>query len=355
MDKLNLNLSVLSAEPRYNFEYSEPTYSADQIVSYGADNAAPKLFMDCYKNSATLGSIINGNISYILGDDITVEGTFAEKVNRTGMSMRQFIAHIALDYQIYGGFAFQVIYSKLFVPVELYPLDFAKCRTNEAGTKVFYSKKGWTKYSTKSEVFDRFDLGKVDPNKMTQIFYFKGDFTKNVYPLPPYFSALNDVLTEIECSKYSLGAVSNGFSARYLMEFPSAGNLTDEQKNGIEASIKNKFCGSNPESSFMLYWKDGDEGMSIQKIESDDTPEKFLAIKDNARSNIYTSMRATPLLFGLPNASNGFSTNEYKDSYKLYSKSVINAYQDTIVEAIEKVIGKNAITITPYLINFDNE
>lgn len=352
MDNLDLKLSVLSAEPRYNLEYSEPTYSADQIVSYGSDNAAPKLFMDCYKNSATLGSIINGNIAYILGDEITVTGSFAEEMNRTGMTMRQFIAHLALDYQVYGGFAFQVIYSKLFVPVELYPLDFSKCRTNESGTKIFYSKKGWTKYSTKSEVFDRFNLSKIDPNKMTQIFYFKGDFTRSVYPLPPYMSALNDVLTEIECSKYSLSTVSNGFSARYLLEFPSAGNLTNEQKSGIEASIKNKFCGASPESSFMLYWKDGDEGLSIQKIESDDTPEKYLAIKDNCRSNIYTSMRCYPTLFGLP-TNTGFNTDEYKDSFKIYYKTVIQPYQDVIIEAIEKVIGKGTVEIKPFLINWD--
>lgn len=353
MNNIQLNLSVLSTEPKYNFEYAEPTYSANQIVSYGVDNNAPKVFKDCYLNSATLGSVINGNIAYILGDEITVKGTFAEKVNRTGMTMRQFVAHLALDYQTYGGFAFQVIYSKLLIPVELYPIDFGKCRTNESGTKIFYSKKGWTRYSTKSEEYDKFNPGTINPNKMTQIFYFKGDYTTSVYPLPMYYAALTDIFTEIECSKYSLGSVSNGFSARYLMEFPSSGNLTDEQKKGIEKSIKNKFCGSNPESSFMLYWKDGDEGMNIQKIESDEKPERFLAIKDNARSNIYTSMRCTPTLFGLQTTS-GFSTTEYKDSYKLYQKSVIAPIQDTIVECIEKVIGKDTIEIKPYLINFED-
>lgn len=353
MENMQLNMSVLSAEPKYQFEYTEPTYSNDQIVSYGSDNAAPKLFNDCFRQSATLGSIINGNIAYILGDDISVTGEFAEKVNKKGMSMRQFIAHIALDYEVYGGFAFQVIYSKLLVPVELYPLDFAKCRTNESGNKIFYSKKGWSKYSTKSDVYSRFGFETVSLENPTQIFYFKGDYTKNVYPLPPFYSALNDILTEIECSKYSLSTVSSGFSARYLLQFPSEVNLTDEQKRGVETSIKNKFCGSTPETSFMLYWKESTEGISISKIEVDDAPEKYIAIKDNARANIFTSMRATPLLFGLPNASNGFSTNEYKDCYKLYQKSVIAPIQDIIKECIEKVIGADTITIKPYMINWE--
>ena len=84
----------------------------------------------------------------------------------------------------------------------------------------------------------------------------------------------------------------------------------------------------------MLYWKDGngdDYNIKIDKIESDETSERYIAIKDSARQNIFIAMRTTPMLCGLPNATNGFSTNEYRDSFKLFQKSVIEPYQDTIL------------------------
>lgn len=352
----NMMFSVVDVERKYSQEYEETVYGGNSIVSYGVDNNMPVLLRNCYRNSATLKSIIDGMVSYVLGDSVEIgEGLalFKDKVNRSGMTMRQFIANLALDYMIYGGFAYQVINTKLGTIAELYPLDFARCRTNEYGTKIFYSKKAWTKWGTKSQEFEAYDRTRLQD---TAIVYFKGDFTKNVYPLPTWYGALNDVLTEIECSKYGLNSVSNGFSAKYLINFPnSANNLTDEQKRAVEDGIKTKFCGPDANSNFMLWFADGTDSLSVEKLEADDSHEKFNAIKENCRSNIYTSLRATPILFGLPNASNGFSTNEYKDSYKLFQKTVINPIQDVILESIHKTFGVTGeITITPMLINFED-
>lgn len=360
MDKNEtLKLSVLDVEERYKYEYSEPVYSADQIVSYGSDNLAPILFNNCYKNSATLKSIIDGSVNYVVGDGVEVNdclATLREQVNRNGLTMREFVAKLAMSYFKFGGYAFQVIYSKIGVPVELYPLDFGRCRINEDGTKIFYSKKQWGRYTSKADSYDRFNKKNFDPKKPTQIFYFKGDFTENVYPLPPYYAAIKDILTEIECSKYSLNSVSKGFSARYIFNFPGVDNVTDDQKRDIEKSIKSKFCGSDTDVNFMLYWSDGEDKLEIQKLETDDAPEKFIAIKDNARENIYTSMRCTPNLFGLVSKNTGFNSQEYSSAFKLYQKTVIQAVQDGIKANIDKVFGvKDGISIIPFFIDFSDE
>lgn len=358
--KKEIKLSVLDVEKKYIVDPEEYTYGSDKMVAWGADNKLPVLYKNCYNQSATLKAIIDGSINYVLGDEVIVNpnaSAWAEKVNRTGMTPRQFIAVMSFNYFVYGGMAVQVIYNKLGLPVELFPLDFGMCRINEAGTKVYFSK-NWTKYQTKSKEYDVFNPKHIDMDNPTQILYFKGDFTSSVYPLPPFGGAVYDVLTEIECSKYSLNTVARGFSAKYVFNFPETTNLTDEQKEGIETAIKNKFCGSDNNSNFMLYWRNSvdDQGISIEKIESDDTPERFIAVKDNARTNIFVSMKATPVLFGLPNASNGFSTNEYRDSYKLYLKSVINPLQDIILEMFSKITGiKDGITITPFAITFDEQ
>lgn len=357
MDNNKLILSVLDIEKKYRIDPEENTYGNQKLVSWGIDNSLPKLYKNCYYNSATLKSIIDGTINYVLGDSIEVTDNAAywkEQVNRTGMTVRQLIAKLAFNYLLYGGFAIQVIYNKLGAVVELYPLDFGRCRTNENNTKIYYAK-SWTKYQTKSEEYDCFNPRNINPENPTQIFYFKGDFTSSVYPLPPYAGALNDVLTEIECAKYSLNTVSAGFQAKYVFNFPDVGNLTDEQKRGMEEAIKTKFCGADAPNNFMLYWKNSEgEGIDVNKIESDETPERYIAIKDNARQNIFIAFRCTPNLFGLPTATTGFNSQEYLGAFKLFHKSVVEAIQDVILSAFSKVTQtKDGIIINPYQINFE--
>ena len=359
-EKNNIKLSVLDIEKKYSYDPAENTYGSNSIVQWGLNNDLPLLYRNCYLNSATLKACIDGTIDYVLGDKVIVNpnaGMWLNQVNRTGMSMREFIAKVTFNLLVYGGFAIQVIYNKLIATVEMYPLDFSRCRTNESGTKIFYAKK-WSKYQGKYEEYDKFNPKNVNPENPTQIYYYKGDFTSSVYPVPSFGAALADVLTEIECAIYSLNTVSRGFSAKYLFQIPETANLTDEQKRGIEEAIKTKFTGSEA-NSFMLYWKDGqgaDYELKIDKIESDDTPEKYISIKDSARQNIFIAMRATPLLFGLPNASNGFSTNEFKDSYQLFQKTVIEPYQDRIIEAIEKItMIENPVKIQPFNIDFSRD
>lgn len=356
---LQVNMSVVETVRKYSYEYDETSNGNGQYVAYGPNNDFPTLMKNCYRQSATLKSIIDGSVNYILGDEVVVNDSaaqFQEKVNRTGMTMRGLIANLALSLQTYGGFAIQVIYSKLNTICELYPLDFSKCRTNEKGTKIYYNKKGWGKYTTKCEEFDRFNRDTFNPEKPTQIFYCKGDYTNNVYPIPAWYGALNDVLTEIECSRYSLNSVASGFSAKYILNFPYDENLTKEQKDVIEASIKEKFCGPDTSSNFMLYFgNENGDNITIEKMQTDDTPEMYISIKDNARSNIFTALRTTPALMGLPSATTGFNSQEYSSAYKLYQKTVISPLQDLILETINKILGTvNAVTITPFKINFDN-
>lgn len=357
-EKNRIQLSVLDIEKKYIVDPEETTYGNKSLVTWGIDNQLPILYRNCYQKSATLKAIIDGIINYTLGDDIIVKDNAAawrEKVNRNGLTIRQFFSRLDFSLNVYGGFAIQVVYNKLGRVVEMFPLEYGRVRTNEDGTKVYYAKK-WTKYQTKSQEFDAFDPKHIDKENPTQIFIYKGDTTSSVYPLPPYAGAIYDVLTEIECSKYSLNTVARGFSAKYIFNFPETNDLTDEQKKGVQEAIKTKFCGSENETNFMLYWKnlDADKGIEVTKIESDETPERFIAIKDNARTNIFVSMKATPVLFGLPNAANGFSTNEYRDSYKLFQKSVIAPQQDIILEAFSKITGTvDGVEIVPFSITFE--
>lgn len=355
MEKMDVKLSVIETENKYYYDPTETTYGGkDAIVSWGPDNNIPNLLLNCYESSPSLKAACDMAVNYVLGDNVSVtESLWSETINRRGETMKDLIEHLAADYEIFGNFCFEVIFNLLGTPVELYAIDVAKCRLNEDGDKVFYSKKRWTKYQTKAEVFDRFGRAKFDPEHPAQMFFYNGTGIRRTYNKSPWGAALDDVLTEIEASKYALNCVSNGFSVKHFISFPDA-SLTDEQKRNVEDGIKNKLTGSEG-NTFAVYWK-GTEDISIQKIESDSSPEKMAEIKKQSTAAIFTSMKMSPLLCGLAAENVGFSTTEFRDSFALYERSVARPTREIITKCIESVIANDIkITITPFTIDFGGQ
>lgn len=356
MDKneIQVNLSVIDIEKKYNYDADEVASNSRSYISWGKDNKYPSFLKNLYYNSATLGSIINGSVGYVLGNGVIASddaSKWKDAVNRRGDTLYDIVNSLALDYWLYKGFAIQVIYSKLGTVAEIYALDFSKCRSDEGHRKIYFNKKGWSSYSSKYEVYDAYD-GKCNPEKPTQILYFT-DGSRGVYPHPKYEGAVKDVLTEIECTNYSLNSIGNGLSARYILNVPSSSNLTKEQKDLIEKGIRDKFTGTETTSNFMLYFATGTEEMKATAITSDEQNEKFTSIKKAARENIFTSFAAVPALFGLMTESKGFAQEEFESAYKLYFNTQIKPIQNKINQQVSKVLGvKNALVFQPLIIDW---
>ena len=92
---------------------TERVYAGRDMVEWGTRNAYPDYLLELYNNVPTLRSIINGNIDYVAGDDVTIaplQPEFAnQEMNRRGDTIREQVKDIAKDFEIYGGFALQVI------------------------------------------------------------------------------------------------------------------------------------------------------------------------------------------------------------------------------------------------------
>lgn len=360
MEDKKIMLSVVDVESKYTYNPNE-TVGTGGIVSWGADNNIPTLLANCYEKSATLKAAIDQSVNYVDGDEVVVSDDAAlwkETINRRKQDMDTLVSHITYDYYIYGNFAIQVIFNKLGNPVELYPLDVARCRLSEDRTKVFYSKKNWTKYQTKAEEYDRYGYTEFNAERPTQIYFYAGAGVRKTYNTAPWAAALDDVLTEIEGSRYSLNSVTNGFAARYLLVLPDTANIDNEQKQIIEDGIRNKFCGYDAPSNFMIYYaNDEAKALQVNKIEADESPEKFQAIREGAKINIFTSLRISPLLCGVSVGTNtGFATQEFSDSFRLFDRTVAAPIRKVITDSINDIIGiKGGVSIKPFTINFSND
>lgn len=336
-------------------EYSERE-NAKGYVNYGTDNQFPQFVHMLYTESTSVGAIIDGSVRYLVGNGVVTESTkWKDKVNRKGDTLDDIVEALGTDLMTYGGFALQVIYSKLFTVSEIYALDFARCRTNETGTKIYYAPK-WGGYTTKYDVYDAFNREKIDPEKMTQIFYFKGS-VRSVYPRPSWLSAFRDALSEVEASKMQLNQLSNQLMAKTLITLPNdSSQLTPDDKRLVEKSIKDKFTGPDATSSFMIYWREeGMQDLRVDSIKNEDDTDKFVALKKSARENIFVAFKAQPNLFGLMTESKGFSKEEYQNAVLLYDRIQMAPLRKKILNCLKEVLCVDDLKVLPFNLQLEEE
>jgi hypothetical protein len=131
------------------------------------------------------------------------------------------------------------------------------------------------------------------------------------------------------------------------------GQPNDEQKLEIEKNINEKFSGYQNAGRILISYNDSDENKTtIERLSGDDFDDKYQALAERSKNQIFTSFRATPNLFGDPSSTTGFNSQEYMESFSLYNKTVVHPIQNAIIEAFNKIMNTdNSITIIPFSLN----
>lgn len=306
-----------------------------------------------YLNVATLQSIINGSADFIVGNDVicNVDG-FTNIVNKKGETIMDIVRKIAVDKMIFGGYALQIIRNMAGDVSEIYHLDFMKLRSNEKNT-IFYYADDWTAWSVKSIKYPKFDAKDLNP---TSVVYNKGYSTRSVYPIPTYSASLLSCEIEKRINEFHLNNLNNGFMGNVIVNFNN-GVPTDEDKEEIEYNLNEKFSGSSNAGRMLISFNESDANKTtIERLDSDDFDEKYQALSERTKEQIFTAFRANSVLFGI-NYSSGFNENEFNEAFKLYNRTVIKPIQKDIVDTFDKIFAtQGSITIKPFSLETeDNE
>lgn len=324
----------------------EKKISGKDYVNYGENNDFPTYLWNLYLKSPIASGIINGTIDFISGNEVTFNK--GEEVNMEGDTISDLIRKISTDYMIYGGFAIQILRNRLGEISELYWIDLQNLRTNEEGTKFYYSKK-WNSYGGKVIVYDAFD---PKLKQDASIFYYKGHLSRGIYPIPSYIGGLAAIETSTEIGKFHLNNILNNLSSSAIINFNNGVPTSDEQRK-IENKVKEKFSGADNAGKFMLSFNDNKESATtVERLNEDKLDEKFDSLNKSTIQNIFISFRAYPELFGMSTEGNGFSLAEYEESFKLYNKSVVRPIQKDIVRCFEKIYNEpNVLSFIPFDLN----
>ena len=341
--------------------------SGKDLVEWGNRNSYPDYLLDLYNNVPTLRSIINGNIDFITGDDVSIlpltDNLPNSQMNNRGDNIREQIKDIAKDYEIYGGFALQIIRNLIGMVAEVYYIDMRYLRTNKEGN-VFYYCEDWSKSGKKDVIvypafmpnlkWDTLDDEQRNRNA-SSILYVKNVHTQ-VYPAPLYAASIKACEIERLIDDFHINSLQNQFVSSAIINFNN-GDPGDEMKKEIEDAINEKFAGAANGGRIMLSFnKNKESATDIVEFEVKDFGERYKALSEHSRQQIFTAFRANPNLFGIPTEGNGFANEQYAESFKLYNRTQIQPVQRLIADTYDKIYGtKGVLTIVPFSMGGETE
>ena len=341
--------------------------SGKDLVEWGNRNSYPDYLLDLYNNVPTLRSIVNGNIDFITGDDVSIlpltDNLPDGQMNNRGDNIREQIKDISKDYEIYGGFALQIIRNLIGMVAEVYYIDMRYLRTNKEGN-VFYYCEDWSKSGKKDVIvypafmpnlkWDTLDDEQRNRNA-SSILYVKNVHTQ-VYPAPLYAASIKACEIERLIDDFHINSLQNQFVSSAIINFNN-GDPGDEMKKEIEDAINEKFAGAANGGRIMLSFnKNKESATDIVEFEVKDFGERYKALSEHSRQQIFTAFRANPNLFGIPTEGNGFANEQYAESFKLYNRTQIQPVQRLIADTYDKIYStKGVLTIVPFSMDGETE
>ena len=345
----------------------EKFVSAKDLMEWGTRNSYPDYLLDLYNNVPTLRAIINGNIDFIAGDDVSILPLTQHLpngiMNNRGDHIREQIKDISKDYEIYGGFALQIIRNLIGEVAEVYYIDMRFLRSNKEGN-VFYYCEDWSKSVRKDVVvypafmpnlnWDALDDEARNRNA-SSILYVKNVHTQ-VYPAPLYAASIKACEIERLIDDFHLSDINNHFVSSAIINFNN-GIPDDDVKEQIEREFTEKFCGASNGGRTAFSWNPNKESATdIVEFEVKDFGERYKTLSDHSRQQIFTAFRANPNLFGIPTEGNGFANEQYAESFKLYNRTQIKPVQRMIADAYDKIYGQpKVLTIVPFSMDGESE
>lgn len=341
---------------------TERNIPAANMVEWGDGNRYPEYLLELYNSVPTLRSIINGNVDYIAGDDailVPFGGNPAGVVNRRGDTVRDQVRELAKDYELYGGCALQIIRDYTGAVAELYALDMRYLRTNK-DCNVFYYSEDFGKGGRRSAVVYPAFLPRLDWQALTDgerarqvssVLFVKSVATQ-VYPAPLYAAAVKACEIERCIDDYHLNAINNGFVSSLLVNFNN-GMPEEHIKNEIEDTFNEKFSGHQNAGRILFSWnRSKDTATELVTPQIEDFGDRYKALSEHSRQQIFTAFRANPNLFGIPTEGNGFANEQYAESFRLYNRTQIQPAQRLMCGIYSKALQvDNALIIKPFTLD----
>ena len=342
-------------------EQKQPEFIAQkgkEWVLYGKDNDYTKYLIDLFNRHAEHNAIISAKTNYIAGKGLAYDKTKVEDVEQQAkldefieransyQSWNDLLPKITLDFELFNGYALQVIYGAGGKVTDVYHLEFSKIRLAKDGKKAYYCN-NW--YQTKPEndsSFASYPLYSDEIKSGTAIFYYKvhrptaleyGD----VYPIPDYIGATSAIETDVNIDVFHLSNTQNGMTAQGLLTFYN-GQPTNEDKRKIKQMFEKNYTGANKAGSTILNFVDENQkGAEFTTLTQSDLDKQFEILSKRLQQKIITGHKVTnPILFGIKTEGQLGNRNELIESFEHFTKTYIDLRRPNIMYSVQTFAKK---------------
>ena len=328
-------------------------------VEYGEDNNYYQYLIDLYYSSPTNNACIKGKADMIYGygpEVVKADRHLKGYLDFKTIFQNEEVKKCVMDLTMLGMCAFQIVKSKdgkKYVKAYHFPMQTLRPqKANDKGEieKWFYCA-DWSKLK-KGQKPKEFAAFGYDDNAKECMMVIKPYSTGNFYFAPPdYQGGTQYCELEGEISNYHLNNIKNGLAPSMLINFNN-GEPSEEIKDAIEAQINAKFGGSsNTGRAIVSFNESKDSAADITPVALSDAADQYQFLSTECIDKILLAHRITsPLLFGVKNSGNGFSSNaeELKTASILFDNIVIRPFQNLLIDAFNKVLLKNEVMVDIY-------
>lgn len=311
-------------------------------IAYGDDkgwrNRYPNYLLHLYNRSAKHHAIVNGKTDYVMGNgwDVDATGLTTEglaklqkfiKTPNPNETLDELTFKCALDVEIYGGFALEILYSRKGEISEIHHADFHRYRVSKE-QDVFFYHETW-KGRVKEDEIEQIPAFDPENGSGKQLLYVKTYHPEcDYYPLPQYLGCIPYVEIDSEIANFHYNSIKQGFMGGTIFQFFN-GQPSPEEQEDMERLIEDKFCGTDNANKILMLFSDSrEQGMEISEPRSNDFDKRYDILNKTTEQEIYGGHRIVdPALFGIKEEGIFTNRSQIRDSYELFKNTYVNGRQ----------------------------
>ena len=356
------NSSVISIKMEKQVEGMARTNNSNRgWINWGNRNDYPLQLSNLYYNSPIHQSCVDFAVSAIVGGGVDYEKmklNGQEEMRPNYMeSWDSFIEKIALDYILYGAYAFQIIKNKDNKTYSFYhqPFSDVRCSPKDEDGVItsYWVSSDWTALSKYPPVeLPAFGFQEDEEIAQGKTYLFVStSYSPDLlyYQTPRYISSIKSIQGDIELQRYDLRSITNNFSASGILTMNRIDD--DEERKMVLENIESIFQGSDNANSLMVTFKDNDSDNPVTFTKFDKDVNNVNLFESNNERTIAKIIAAHRIPskqligFSSENAMLGGTGNELNVAYNLYNKTVANKNRRAIVSTINKMFKLNGVDV----------
>lgn len=328
-------------------------------VLYGEKNDYTKYLIDLFNRHSEHNAIITAKTSYVGGKGLTYDKTKVEDPAQQA-KLDSFIARandfygwnemlpmLAMDFELFNGFALQVVYGRGGKITDIYHIEFSKIRIRKDNKTAYYCGNWFQGKPESDKSFKSYPLYTDEIKSGSAIFYFKVRRPTSVeygdtYPIPDYVGATSAIETDINIDVFHLSNTQNGMTAQGLLTFFN-GNPTPEDKRKIKQMFENNYTGPNKAGKTILsFVNENQKGAEFTNLGASDLDKQFEQLSKRLIQKICAGHKIDPVLIGIDTATSWTRTNLI-EKYERFKNTYVEPRQKHVLDVIKFFAGKQGV------------